>query len=89
MSENQNIVHYIKFITELDEIEYYFPIPPLYGFRGAGLDHHIQLKIVEYMKQNNIRGVEKRYWYYDEDMNEIMRNDKPLDHGAFVESKKS
>ena len=41
------------------------------------------------MKQNNIRGVEKRYWYYDEDMNEIMRNDKPLDHGAFVESKKS
>ena len=76
--------HYIQFTTsDWGMDEYCITTSPIDDFKDAALDHYIQLKIVEYMKQNNIKGEVKRYKYLDDNKKAIMFNDKPLEHAAY------
>ncbi len=76
--------HTIRFSTKGEEHnEYCFSVLPLTEFHDAGLDHHIQLKIVEYMRQNGIKDRELEYRYYDDKDNLIISNAKPLEHGTY------
>lgn len=84
-----NELHLIKFTTEGKELkEYCFPVLPLTDFRDASLDHHIQLKMVEYMKQNIISEREIKYQYCDENGNPIMINETPLGHCNYKQNKR-
>ena len=76
--------HYIQFTTsDWGMDEYCFATSPIDDYKDAAMDHHIQLRIIEYMKQNNIKGEDKRYKYIDENKKIIVYNDKPLEHGAY------
>ncbi len=76
--------HIIKFSTKGEGFkEYSFSVLPLTEFHDASLDHHIQLKIVEYMRQNGIKDRESEYRYYDDKDNLIISNAKPIEHGTY------
>lgn len=76
--------HYIKFTTtNWGENEYIFETEPIIYCPHAGIDLHVQRKIVAYMKENGIKGKDQKFAYYDNDMNEILHNDSALEHGTF------
>ena len=76
--------HYIKFTTTTwGENEFEFATDPIVDCQDAGIDHHVQCRIVEYMQLHNIRGKDQKYIYYDNNKNEIMHNDKALEHAMF------
>ena len=76
--------HYIKFTTsDWGENEFMFGVDPLTDYHDAALDHHIQVEIVQHMKVHNIKGKDKKFVYFDENMNEIMHNDHALEHGKY------
>lgn len=80
--------HYIKFTTaDWGQEEYTFETEPIMNCHDTGIDHHVQCKIVAYMKLNNIKGKDKKYIYYDNEMKEIMHNDTALEHGTFESPK--
>ena len=85
MSENsKSEFHFIKFTTSnWGENEYIFKTEPILYCQEAGIDLHVQRKIVEYMKSNNIKGIDQKFIYYDNEMKEILHNDNALDHGTF------
>lgn len=84
-----NRPHYIKFTTSnWGADEYIFETEPIIDCQDAGIDHHVQCKIVEYMKSHKIRGKDQKYIYYDSDMNEIMHNNTALEHATFELPKK-
>lgn len=76
--------HFIKFTTtNWGENEYMFETEPIVNCQNAGIDLHVQRKIIAYMERNNIKGKDQKFVYYDNEMNEILHNDTALDHGTF------
>lgn len=83
-SANSKKSHYIKFTTsEWGNNEYIFETSPILYCQDTGMDHLIQCRIVSYMEQHKIKGKDKKYVYYDNKMNEIMRNDTALEHATY------
>lgn len=77
-------LHYIRFTTtNWGENEYTFETEPIVDCPNAAIDHHVQCRIVAYMKLHNIRGKDQKHIYYDSEMKEIMHNDTALEHATF------
>lgn len=89
----ENKIFIIKFVLGewgIDK-EYNIPIDSseFRDYNDASLDHHIQLKIVEYLKGRQMNIHDLRYKYLDDQDEVIMENDKALKHGRYNQRKKN